>query len=140
MEVFSKAIDDLPALAKQIVDYAGEEKMWLFLGEMGAGKTTLIQNICRVLGVVDTTTSPTFSIVNEYRDRNDESIYHFDFYRIKDETEAMDIGVEEYFDSGKLCLVEWPEKIPSLIPNQYLSIIISLETQTSRKITLQHNG
>ena len=140
MEVFSKAIDDLPALVKQIVDYAGEEKMWLFLGEMGAGKTTLIQNICRVLGVVDTTTSPTFSIVNEYRDRNDESIYHFDFYRIKDETEAMDIGVEEYFDSGKLCLVEWPEKIPSLIPNQYLSIIISLETQTSRKITLQHNG
>jgi len=140
LEVFSKAIDDLPALAKQIVDYAGEEKMWLFLGEMGAGKTTLIQNICRVLGVVDTTTSPTFSIVNEYRDRNDESIYHFDFYRIKDETEAMDIGVEEYFDSGKLCLVEWPEKIPSLIPNQYLSIIISLETQTSRKITLQHNG
>ncbi len=140
MEVFSKAIDDLPALAKQIVDYAGEEKMWLFLGEMGAGKTTLIQNICRVLGVVDTTTSPTFSIVNEYRDRNDESIYHFDFYRIKDETEAMDIGVEEYFDSGKLCLVEWPEKIPSLIPNQYLSITISLETQTSRKITLQHNG
>ena len=140
MEVFSKAIDDLPALAKKIVDYAGEEKMWLFLGEMGAGKTTLIQNICRVLGVVDTTTSPTFSIVNEYRDRNDESIYHFDFYRIKDETEAMDIGVEEYFDSGKLCLVEWPEKIPSLIPNQYLSIIISLETQTTRKITLQHNG
>src|SRR5690606_22062221 len=114
--------------------------MWLFLGEMGAGKTTLIQNICRVLGVVDTTTSPTFSIVNEYRDRNDESIYHFDFYRIKDETEAMDIGVEEYFDSDKLCMEEWPEKIPSLIPNQYLSIIISLETQTSRKITLQHNG
>lgn len=114
--------------------------MWLFLGEMGAGKTTLIQNICRVLGVVDTATSPTFSIVNEYRDKNDESIYHFDFYRIKDETEAMDIGVEEYFDSGKLCLVEWPEKIPSLIPNQYLSITISLETQTSRKITLQHNG
>lgn len=140
MEVFSNAIDDLPAIAKRIIEFAGSEKIWLFLGEMGAGKTTLIQSICKSMGVRDSATSPTFSIVNEYRDSNDESIYHFDFYRIKDETEAMDIGVEEYFDSGKLCLMEWPEKIPSLIPDRHLSISISVETQKSRKITLQHNG
>lgn len=140
MEVFSRSIDDLQQSVKRIVEFAGGENIWLFFGEMGAGKTTLIQSICKYLGVNDHVTSPTFSLVNEYAREDKGSVYHFDFYRIKDETEALDIGAEEYFDSGNLCLIEWPEKIPSLLPYQYMSVSISVEPKGERKIILQHNG
>lgn len=123
-----------------MVEFAAGKKVWLFSGEMGAGKTTLIKAICEYLGVEDATTSPTFSLVNEYGGQLESTIYHFDFYRIKDESEAMDMGVEEYFDSGNLCLVEWPDKIPSLLPYQYLSVNISVEGKGDRKIILEHHG
>jgi tRNA threonylcarbamoyladenosine biosynthesis protein TsaE len=108
--------------------------VWALHGEMGAGKTTLIKALVAALGVTEVTASPTFSIVNEYHDKNGKPIYHFDFYRIKNEVEAFDIGIDEYFDSGNLCLVEWPEKIPSLLPSAHLEIQLEIIDQQSRLI------
>ena len=99
-QLFSYGLDDLDKVASRIIDFAGEEKIWLFLGEMGAGKTTLISQICKKLGVQDAVQSPTFSVVNEYLSNKQEPVYHFDFYRMDDVVEAMDIGIEEYFYSG----------------------------------------
>ncbi|MFM8738620.1 MAG: tRNA (adenosine(37)-N6)-threonylcarbamoyltransferase complex ATPase subunit type 1 TsaE [Cytophagales bacterium] len=103
----------------------------LLEGEMGAGKTTLAKEIGRQLGVNETMASPTFSILNEYETEQGDSIYHFDFYRIQNETEAVDMGVEEYVDSGNLCLIEWPEKIPNLLPPIYFKIQLrQIDAQT----------
>ena len=97
---------------------------------MGAGKTTLIKVICKDLGVEDNVSSPTFSIINEYVSSEGESIYHFDFYRLKDEEEALDMGCEEFFYKNSLCFIEWPEKIPSLIPEEVLKVKITKEKET----------
>ncbi len=107
-------IDTLPLVAKQLIDFIGDNKIWLFYGEMGMGKTTLIRSICQVLGVCDNVSSPTFSFVNEYV-LPQQSIYHFDFYRLKNEYEAYDLGYEEYFYSDNYCFVEWPSKISQLL-------------------------
>lgn len=133
-------VDDLPRVAEQIITTAGDTKVWLFEGDMGAGKTTLIKALCKAFEVTDNVTSPTFSLVNEYEDRDGSTFYHFDFYRIKDETEAMDIGAEEYFYSGNLCFVEWPSKIPNLIPDTHLSIYIEVNPDHSRSIAIVKNG
>jgi tRNA threonylcarbamoyladenosine biosynthesis protein TsaE len=94
---------------------------------MGAGKTTLISNFCKALQSVDETTSPTFSLVNEYKTSKNNTLYHFDFYRINSETEALDMGVEEYFYSGHYCFIEWPEKINNLLPTNYVIVMIKNE-------------
>jgi tRNA threonylcarbamoyladenosine biosynthesis protein TsaE len=135
------SIDELPQIAKAIIQWAGEEKIWLLNGEMGAGKTTLSKAICKALGVIDTVSSPTFAIVNEYTTQNHQTIYHFDFYRLKNEREALDIGVEDYFYSENLCLIEWASQIPSLIPAQHLVINLQkdLENPSLRVITLEKN-
>jgi tRNA threonylcarbamoyladenosine biosynthesis protein TsaE len=132
--------EDLLEVATLIKEAAGDEKIWLFEGDMGAGKTTLIKALAKVYGVEDTVTSPTFSLVNEYLSGKNELIYHFDFYRIKDETEALDIGVEDYFYANKLCWIEWPSLIPSFIPDRYLQIDIEVLTESTRKIHLQKHG
>src|SRR5688500_13654390 len=103
---------------------------------MGSGKTTFIKVIGAALGVTDHMSSPTFSIVNEYLAKDDRKVYHFDFYRIKNEAEAYDIGTEEYFYSGNYCFIEWPEKIPSLIPAERVEVIITPENQTHRTLAL----
>ena len=126
-------IDDV---ARQIVVFAGDTKVWTFQGEMGSGKTTLIRCICQHLGVVDNVSSPTFSLVNEYQNNRGEVFYHFDFYRIKDETEAFDIGTEDYFYSGDHCLIEWPSKVVSLIPERYMNVEISVLDTEKRSIQL----
>jgi len=131
------SLEDLPEVAKEIVVFSGNAKIWLFEGEMGVGKTTLIKEICKILGVTANVTSPTYSLVNEYQGENGKDIYHFDFYRIKKEEEAMDIGCDEYFYSGNLCLIEWPEKIPNLIPDKYFLIKIALKNMVQRAIQLQ---
>jgi len=113
----------------------------VFHGEMGSGKTTLIKAIGKVARVTDSMSSPTFSIINEYKTETDNRIFHFDFYRIKREIEAYDIGTEEYFDSGNYCFIEWPEKIPSLLPQQYVEVFITVENNTHRTIAFSiHDG
>jgi tRNA threonylcarbamoyladenosine biosynthesis protein TsaE len=137
----SVTVSDLELLAQEIVGKLNTVTVWLFRGEMGSGKTTLIKTVCKVLGVEEAMSSPTFSIVNEYQTVDKKKIYHFDFYRIKDEVEAIDIGTEEYFYSGYPCFIEWPEKIPSLIPLQYAEVNIQVETDTKRIIALAiHDG
>ena len=103
----------------------------------GAGKTTFIRAICKELGVTESVNSPTFAIVNEYTDREGKPIYHFDFYRIEKEEEAFDFGYEDYFFSGNLCFVEWPEKIENLIPNEGISVYIQEEENGERSVTLK---
>ncbi len=132
---------DLLLVAQEIVRRIHDIHVWLFHGEMGSGKTTLIKMVCKILGVTEGTSSPTFSIVNEYQTGNKERIYHFDFYRIKNEGEAMDIGTEEYLYSGDPCFIEWPEKIPSLIPSLYADVKIEFENNTQRTIAIAvHDG
>lgn len=116
--------DELPAVASRLLEFAGAIRVWLFVGELGAGKTTLIKELCSQLGVSDEVSSPTFSIVNEYRNDRQKPVYHFDFYRIKDIEEAIDIGVGEYFYSGNYCFIEWPQKIEGLLPDDFLIIRI----------------
>jgi tRNA threonylcarbamoyladenosine biosynthesis protein TsaE len=136
----SVTLSDLRAIAQRIVEELAEFKVWLFYGEMGSGKTTLIKEICREAGVADATSSPTFSIVNEYETARGKA-FHFDFYRIKNEAEAYDIGTDEYFYSGSPCFVEWPEKIPSLIPPKHASIDLQVENNTKRTIVISfHDG
>jgi tRNA threonylcarbamoyladenosine biosynthesis protein TsaE len=137
-EVEREALRDV---AKVFLEKAGNCVVWLFYGEMGSGKTTFIKSLCAEKGVEDAMSSPTFSIVNEYQTADGERIFHFDFYRIKNEAEAYDIGSEEYFYSGDLCLIEWPEKIPSLIPAQHAEVSIIVENQNLRTIALSvHDG
>jgi len=136
----SVTLSDLRAIAQRIVEELAEFKVWLFYGEMGSGKTTLIKEICREAGVADVMSSPTFSIVNEYETAKGQA-FHFDFYRIKNEAEAYDIGTDEYFYSGSPCFVEWPEKIPSLIPPKHASIDLQVENNTKRTIVISfHDG
>lgn len=134
MTELNYTLDQLKGVATQILA-ANKNSILLFYGPMGSGKTTLIKELCKQLGVEDVTSSPTFSLVNEYQGKNDQLIYHFDFYRIDDESEAFDMGVEEYFDSGALCLVEWPEKVENLLPLE--STVIRLDIQSDKSRTLQ---
>ena len=134
-------LDDLDEVARAFIEKAGHCPVWLFYGEMGSGKTTFIKSLCARLGVKEGMSSPTFSIINEYTTEDCKKIYHFDYYRIKNEAEAYDIGSEEYFYSGNLCFIEWPEKIPSLIPPEHAEISIVVENQNHRTIALSvHDG
>lgn len=124
-------LDALEKAAWQILNYSSGERFIIFEGDMGAGKTTLIKSITKALGVTETVSSPTFSIVNEY-DAEGHKIYHFDFYRIKNLQEAFDLGYEEYFYSGDICLIEWPEKIEPLLPEHYLKVNIETLNENDR--------
>jgi tRNA threonylcarbamoyladenosine biosynthesis protein TsaE len=112
------------------------QKVILFNGEMGVGKTTLIKQLCKNLGVQEATSSPTFSLVNEYQITENQFVYHFDVYRLKNETEALDMGIDEYLYSGNWCFIEWSEKIPNLIPDEHSIINIELLENGNRKLTL----
>ena len=130
-------LSELDRITDELVELGGEVPVWLFFGEMGVGKTTLIKKICEKLGVAAIVQSPTFSIVNEYSANSGDLIYHFDFYRLKNEAEAYDIGVEEYLYSGSHCFIEWPEKIESLWPSQYFGIDMVQEISGDRKIEVK---
>ena len=116
--------EDIKQAAKQFVEGMGENTVFAFYGKMGAGKTTFIKAVCEEMGVADTVTSPTFAIVNEYEAANGRPIYHFDFYRIKKVSEAYDMGCEEYFYSGHLCFIEWPELIEEVLPEETVNVTI----------------
>ncbi|MEK6780315.1 MAG: tRNA (adenosine(37)-N6)-threonylcarbamoyltransferase complex ATPase subunit type 1 TsaE [Bacteroidota bacterium] len=126
-------LGDLEVLADNLLKI-GFPGVWCFHGEMGSGKTTFIKSICSKLGVMSGMTSPTFSIVNEYKTNKKDRIFHFDFFRLKKEAEAYDIGVDEYFESGQYCFVEWPEWIPSLIPQRHIDIWITVTGLDTRTI------
>lgn len=134
------SIDQLNEVAHLFLQKGGDEKIWLVEGEMGAGKTTFIKALCSQLGVTDTMSSPTFSIVNEYEADKRSSVYHFDFYRLKNEQEALDIGVEEYFYSGAYCFIEWSERVKNLIPDDYIVVNIQPLTPTTRTLSLTIHG
>lgn len=128
------SLEDLNSIAKDIIAHIQQHKVVLFYGEMGVGKTTLIKELCKVLGVKDVAHSPTFSLVNEYQTVKGETIYHFDFYRIENEDEAYDIGIEDYFYSNNWCFIEWPSTIKNLLPLDAVAIHISLLENNERKI------
>lgn len=125
MKIEINSIEELPEVARKLLETFPDERFYAFFGSMGVGKTTLIKEICRQIGVMQNVCSPTFAIVNEYCDGEGEPVYHFDFYRLKNLAEAYDIGYEEYFYSGNWCFTEWTEKIESLLPDHYLRIDIS---------------
>lgn len=126
-------LENINAAAAEFLKELGDRKIVAFYGSMGAGKTTFIKAICDVLGVTDTVNSPTFAIVNEYLAASGDSVYHFDFYRIKKIEEAYDFGYEDYFYSGNLCLIEWPELIEELLPEDTVRVKIE-EIETGERI------
>jgi tRNA threonylcarbamoyladenosine biosynthesis protein TsaE len=156
LEIVCKSLNELNGITSAILKMFPDEKIFAVSGELGAGKTTMIKAFCRALGADDSAKSPSFAIINEYEAGNLRSevrgqkknnltgnkkqetgnfkIYHFDFYRIKDEEEAFDIGYEEYFYSGNYCFIEWPGKIPNLLPGEYVRIVIEVNEDESRLI------
>ncbi|MEM0941902.1 MAG: tRNA (adenosine(37)-N6)-threonylcarbamoyltransferase complex ATPase subunit type 1 TsaE [Bacteroidota bacterium] len=126
--------EELPEISRKLLSNFSQIKVWCFYAEMGAGKTTLIKQICKELGVIDEMSSPTFSIVNEYKSLKMGMIYHFDFYRLTEMKEAINIGVEEYLYSGNFCLLEWPGLVEPLLPEEYLEININLVSDNARSL------
>ena len=119
---YAKKVQELDEIAKAIVEVFENEKKIVFFGEMGVGKTTLIKSICKILNVQDVVTSPTFSVVNEYQNKDGNSLYHFDFYRIKNQEELFDLGLEEYIYSDNYCFIEWPEKAEGLLSDNFVQV------------------
>ena len=134
MQLKIRNLSEINIVAKQFIDRIGNEKVFAFYGSMGAGKTTFIKAMCEELGVKETITSPTFAIINEYKDGEGNSIYHFDFYRINKLEEAFDFGYEDYFYSGNLCFIEWPELVESLLPENTVKVYIAETENGTRTI------
>ena len=135
MEIKIPSEDFLPEAARQFAESIGEKRIFAFYGSMGAGKTTFIRALCEYLGVGDTVNSPTFSIVNEYESKRlNTTIYHFDFYRIRRIEEVYDMGYEDYFYSGSICLIEWPELVEELLPEDSVRVTITVEDDESRTL------
>lgn len=134
MQIRIKSLDRIHEAAREFIDKKGAATVFAFYGKMGAGKTTFIKAVCEELGVEDVITSPTFAIVNEYTDREGSPVYHFDFYRIKKLEEVYDMGYEDYFDSGNLCFLEWPELIDELLPTDATKVTIVEQEDGSRLV------
>ena len=138
MEKIIHSPDNLELVAKELLDFAGDRRIFLFYGDIGAGKTTFIQAICGVLGVEDKVTSPTFSLINvyPYQGFNGDSrqVFHMDLYRLNDLEEALNIGLEDYLYGSDYCFIEWPELIEPILPEEVVRIRISIESDSSRKI------
>lgn len=136
MTLYIKDIGELLSAAEKLLRYVNNSKVFLFYGDMGSGKTTFIKAICHTLGVTDVVSSPTFSIVNEY-DSPGGPVFHFDFYRLKNETEAMDLGYEDYLYSGNYCFIEWPEKISNLLPEHVTNVNLKITGENERLVTIE---
>ncbi|UPL50738.1 tRNA (adenosine(37)-N6)-threonylcarbamoyltransferase complex ATPase subunit type 1 TsaE [Hymenobacter sublimis] len=136
--ILISSLDALPQAAAQVRAAMHGHSIICFEGEMGAGKTTFIKALCQSLGVPDDISSPTFSLVNEYRDAENQPIYHFDFYRLNDVREAEGIGALEYFDSGYLCLIEWPSRVEALLPPERLVITLTVTGPSSRELKIEN--
>ncbi len=137
MELFASTEADLKPIAQYIIQLSQKQKVFTFSGDLGAGKTTLIKEICNQLEVLDTVSSPTFGLVNVYHTKAEEDLYHFDCYRLNDVAEVYDIGFEEYMDSGNICLIEWPDVVETLLPEHYVSINITHKKDGERIFDIQ---
>lgn len=135
MEITINGLDTIRSAARQFIENIGSSRVFAFYGKMGAGKTTFVKALCEELGCDDVITSPTFAIVNEYTDGEQQPVYHFDFYRIKKLEEVYDMGYEEYFYSGSLCLIEWPELIEDVLPDDTVRVTIEEQADGSRLLT-----
>ena len=135
MEITINGLDTIRSAARQFIENIGSSRVFAFYGKMGAGKTTFVKALCEELGCDDVITSPTFAIVNEYTDGKQQPVYHFDFYRIKKLEEVYDMGYEEYFYSGALCLIEWPELIEDVLPDDTVRVTIEEHADGSRLLT-----
>ena len=136
MEITINGLDTIRSAARQFIENIGSSRVFAFYGKMGAGKTTFVKALCEELGCDDVITSPTFAIVNEYTDGEQQPVYHFDFYRIKKLEEVYDMGYEEYFYSGALCLIEWPELIEDVLPDDTVRVTIEEQADGSRLLTI----
>lgn len=137
MTQFTYELTEIEKAAQAVIMAAADEKVWVFQGDMGAGKTTLIKALSKAFSITDQVSSPTFGIVNQYENQRGELFYHFDFYRMEDPTEALDIGIEEYFYSGNYCWLEWAEKIAVFLPERFFLIRIINDSETQRTLNLQ---
>lgn len=137
-EIKIDSIDEYPSAAEKFIKAMGNSRIFAFYGSMGVGKTTFIKSLCEAMGVKDAVNSPTFAIVNEYEDANARTIYHFDFYRIKDIAEVYNMGYEEYLYSDALCFIEWPELAEELLPDDTVKVTIEEDTQGHRTIKTAH--
>ena len=136
ISIVIKDIGHIREAAREFIEHIGDRRVFAFYGNMGAGKTTFVKAVCEELGVSDVITSPTFAIVNEYQKADGMPIYHFDFYRIKRIEEVYDMGYEDYFYSGALCFIEWPELIESLLPENAVRVTITENSDGSRVVTV----
>lgn len=135
-QIITRSLEDLPGAAKEFLKEIGQNRLIAFYAPMGAGKTTFTTALCHELGVRDdAVSSPTFAILNEYRSSAGDPVFHFDFYRIKTPAEALDLGLYDYLDSGDLCLMEWPENIEELLPEETLKVNIRVQDDGSRVIS-----
>ena len=130
----------MPQAAEEIFSIGRKYSVWIFKGRLGAGKTTLIKSLLETIDVEDTINSPSYTIINEYVTKKGESIYHLDCFRLNDAAEALDIGIEEYLDSGNLCLIEWPEVLESILPERFFEIDIDTPSGEERVFKLKKNG
>lgn len=136
MTILIKDKKHLHAAARKLLRQCGGKKILAFYGAMGSGKTTIIKSICEILGATDIVTSPTFTLVNEYKTETGESLYHFDFYRIRKTEEVFDFGIEEYFTSGSWCFMEWPELVEDILPSEIVRIRINVTDDEQRILQL----
>ena len=134
MTITIKSIESIADSAREFIAQMGDRKVFAFYGAMGAGKTTFVKALCEAMGVTDTVNSPTFAIVNEYDTPSGHPIYHFDFYRINKLQEAIEIGLYDYLDSGCLCIMEWPENIEELLPEETLKVYFTINPDQSRTL------
>jgi tRNA threonylcarbamoyladenosine biosynthesis protein TsaE len=136
MKILIKDKRHLNAAAKQLLDFTRENRIFAFYGSMGAGKTTIIKAICQTLGAVDIVSSPTFTLVNEYKTSSGESLYHIDFYRIRKQEEVFDFGIEEYLTGDSYCFMEWPELIEEILPEETIRVRISVDENEQRILSI----
>jgi len=138
MEIIIKDKRHLHTAAKQLLEHSADKKIFAFYGSMGAGKTTIIKAVCEYLGAIDIVSSPTFTLVNEYKTNAGESIFHIDFYRIKKQEEVYDFGIEEYLTGESYCFMEWPELIEEILPDETVRVRISVDENEQRLLLISY--